>query len=130
MMMATVAMWTAANAISSNDTGVASDGTAIAVGRANGNYPNAITLNSQGQMSLALIRFDTVAGISDITMPLEALNLWFVTQNRNQVRHNVVPSGTVAAIKNASQKLFMVTSFVFSDIGLVVSFFKPLFLLL
>ncbi|MGA8913557.1 MAG: hypothetical protein WB443_11945, partial [Nitrososphaeraceae archaeon] len=60
MMMASVPMWTAAaNAISSNYTGVASDGTAIAVGRASGNYPNAITLNSQGQMSPALIRFDT-----------------------------------------------------------------------
>ncbi|MGB7638326.1 MAG: hypothetical protein WBL88_12230 [Nitrososphaeraceae archaeon] len=77
-----------------------------------------------------MIRFDTVGGISDITMPLEALNLWFVTRNRNQVRHNVARSGTVAAIKNASQKLFMVTAFVFSDIGVVVSFFKPLFLLL
>ena len=120
MMMATVAMWTAANAILSNDTGITSDGTAIALGRASGNYPHATTLNSQGQMSPALIRFDTVAGISDITMPLEALNLWFVTRNRNQVRHNVARSSTVAAIKNASQKLFMVTAFVFSDIGLVV----------
>ena len=60
-MMTTAAMWTAANAISSNDTGITSDGTAIALGRASGNYPNAITLNSQGQMSRALIKFDTVA---------------------------------------------------------------------
>jgi hypothetical protein len=41
MMMATVPMWTAAaNTISSNNTDVASEGTAIAAGRACCNYLN------------------------------------------------------------------------------------------